>query len=229
MHHIQKLILRNLLFKEGARFSELNTKNVSNDHFTFHVKKLMGKRFVEKNQNGFYDLTASGKEYANRLNTDIENIEIEKQAKTGVLVVCVDDSGDKRKYLFQQRLKHPYYGFHGFVTGKIQWGETIYEAGARELEEETGLSAKLELAGIEHKIDYSQNGDLLEDKYFYIMKTNNLTGGLVENFEGGRNVWMRKEQLKKISEVFQDVPKIIEVIDGKEFVFFEKKYKVARY
>ncbi|MCP6718766.1 MAG: NUDIX hydrolase [Patescibacteria group bacterium] len=229
MHQIQKNVLRNLLFKEKARFSELNTENVSNDHFSFHVRKLAEKELIEKSQEGFYNLTISGKEYANRLDTDTTEVKIEKQAKISVLIVCIDDSGDKKKYLVQQRLKHPYYGFHGFVSGKIRWGETVYEASARELEEETGLRAKLELAGIEHKIDYSKDGKLLEDKYFYILKTNKLSGELLENFEGGRNLWMTKKEIKETPELFDDVLKVIDVVDGDRFTFFEDKYNVKRY
>lgn len=229
MHKIQNNILWTLLFKEKLRFSGLNKDNISNDHFTFHLKKLIEKGLIEKNKEGFYNLTISGKEYANRLKVDMEKVEIEKQAKIGALVVCVEGFSKNRKYLVQQRLKHPCYGFYGFVSGKIKWGETVYEAALRELKEETGLKAKLNLAGIEHKIDYSENGELLEDKYFYIFKATNLSGKLAESFEGGKNIWLTKEEIKKLPDLFGDVLKIIDIIGQDKFVFFEKKYTVERY
>jgi len=229
MHQIQNNILRTLLFKETARFTELNINKIPNDHFTFHLKRLIGEGLVRKNQDGSYVLTIAGKEYANRLDTDSKEVEIEKQAKIGILVVCTDGLGDKKKYLVQQRLKHPYHGFYGFISGKIKWGEGIYQAALRELEEEAGLKAKLDLVGIEHKIDYSKEGKLLEDKFFYIVKATSLTGQLLESFEGGRNAWLTQKEIKNLPDLFDDVLKIIKVIDKGKFIFFEDKYNVKRY
>jgi 8-oxo-dGTP pyrophosphatase MutT (NUDIX family) len=229
MHQIQNNILKILLFKEKARFAELNTDNISNDHFTFHLKRLIEQKIIEKDEQGFYNLTIIGKEYANRLDTDAKDVDIERQAKLGVLVVCVGNFGKERKYLVQQRLKQPYYGFFGFVTGKIKWGETVYEAGQRELKEETGLEAELALAGIEHKIDYSDKNELLEDKYFYVIKGTNLAGQLLETFEGGKNIWLTKQDIEKLPDLFDDVLKIIQVIDKEKFTFFEDKYNVNGY
>jgi len=229
MHQMQNNILKELLFKKTARFSELNTSKVSNDHFTFHLKRLIKEGLVRKNQDGSYVLTIPGKEYANRLDTDAKEVEIEKQAKIGVLVVGIDGFGNKKKYLVQQRLKHPYHGFYGFISGKIKWGEGVYEAGLRELGEEAGLKAKLNLAGIEHKIDYSEKGKLLEDKFFYIVKATSLTGQLLESFEGGRNTWLTQKEIKNLPDLFGDVLKIIKVVDKGKFTFFEDKYNVKRY
>ncbi|TFB09119.1 NUDIX domain-containing protein [Candidatus Atribacteria bacterium MT.SAG.1] len=229
MHKIQNNILRTLLFKKELRFSELNTGNIPNDHFTFHLKRLIEQDLIEKNKEGLYRLTIAGKEYANRLNTDIEEVEIERQAKIGALIVCVDDFGKKRKYLVQQRLKQPYYGFYGFITGKIKWGETIYEAASREFKEETGLSAELYLAGIEHKMDYSKNGEFLEDKYFYIFKATNPSGELLESFEGGKNTWLSKEEIQKLPDLFDDILKIMDIIEKEKLIFSEEKYNVDRY
>ena len=47
-------------------------------------------------------------------------------------------------------------------------GITPLQAARRELKEETGLEGKLELVGVKHKMDYSQKGNLLEDKYFFV-------------------------------------------------------------
>jgi len=229
MHKIQNNILGFLLFKQKARFSEINKNNISNDHFTFHLKKLLDKKLIEKNKGGFYALTSIGKEYANRLDVDSGEIKIERQAKIGVLIICLDSSSKEKKYLIQQRLKQPYYGFYGFISGKMKWGEKVYESAERELGEEAGLKAKLELVGIEHKMDYSQEGDLLEDKYFYIIKAVNFTGKLTENFEGGKNIWLTKKEIKKLPNLFDDVLKVIKVVDNNKFVFLEDKYIISQY
>ena len=229
MHQIQNNILNVLLFKEKSRFAEMNTDNISNDHFTFHLKRLLEQKLVEKDEQGFYNLTIIGKEYANRLDTDAEEVCAERQAKVSVLVVCVDNSDKETRYLVQQRLKHPSFGFYGFVSGKIKWGETVFEAAQRELKEETNLEAELALAGIEHKIDYSDKNELLEDKYFYVMKGINHSGQLLESFEGGKNIWFTKHETEKLPDLFDDVLKIIKVIENGKFTFFEDKYNVSRY
>lgn len=227
LHKIQKSILKNLLINKDLRFSDLNSGNVSSDHFTFHVKRLMAQGIVNKGEDGFYCLTSQGKEYANRFDIDRGEVVLQKQAKLGILVVCRDKDS---KFLIQQRLKEPYYGYYGFVTGKIRWGEAIYEAAARELEEETGLQAgNLLLKGIEHKIDYSQEGELLEDKFFYIVEAVNLSGQLMEAFDCGKNQWLDKEQIIQLPDLFPDVPKIIRAVEGDKLVFLEDKYYVARY
>lgn len=229
MHQIQNNILGLLLFKKKARFAELNQDNVSNDHFTFHLKRLAEQGLVEKDNEGFYSLTRTGKEYANRLDVDSEKIDMERQAKTAVLVVAIDDSDKKRKYLVHQRLKHPFYGFYGFISGKIKWGELIYEAAERELREEAGLRATMNLAGVWHRIDYSSKNELLEDKYFYVMVATNVSGKLTESFKGGRNVWLSEKEIMKLPDLFDGILKVIGVIEKNEFAFLEDKYKVNRY
>jgi len=67
LHPIQTKILNALLFKEKARFKELNTTNLTTDHFTFHVNKLIKDGLISKNPEGDYVLTTKGKEFANRL------------------------------------------------------------------------------------------------------------------------------------------------------------------
>jgi Mn-dependent DtxR family transcriptional regulator len=117
IHPIQANILLFLLFEPKARFKDLNTTGISTDHFNFHVRRLVELGLIEKTKRGFYKLTPKGKEFANRFDTDSQLLE--RQAKIGVLICCVDESEKDIKYLIQQRLKEPYYGFYGFVTGKL--------------------------------------------------------------------------------------------------------------
>ncbi len=227
IHPIQARILRTMLFREKSRFADLNTLKLPTDHFNFHLKQLLILKLVEKSPDNKYCLTTKGKEFANRLDTD--QIVLEKQAKIGVVICGVRKLEKKKQYLVQQRLKQPYYGFYGFVTGKIKWGETVIETAARELFEETGLKAKLSLAGIEHKMDYPEDGEILEDKFFFIFRAENPKGSLTETFEGGRNTWLTKREILKLPDIFDDVLKIIAMVNQKNLVFSEAKYKVKKY
>lgn len=46
LHESQARILRELLFNNGTNFAALNTEGLSNDHFTFHLKKLVREGWV---------------------------------------------------------------------------------------------------------------------------------------------------------------------------------------
>ncbi len=227
IHPVQSSILCRLLFTKEGRFKDLNTLNLSTDHFSFHIKQLTDWGLVKKLEKGKYTLTPKGKEFANRFDTDKN--EVERQAKVAVLLVAVKTIKGKKKYLIQQRLKQPYFGFWGFVTGKIAWGEITKEAASRELNEETGLKGNIKLVGVKHKIDYTQDQKLLEDKYFFVFKVTNLKGKLKEKFEGGRNKWLTEEEILKLKNLFDGAEESMNFIKKPIFKFSEIKYLVKKY
>lgn len=224
-HDAQMAILRHLLLSPGAGFAELQkTTDLTSDHFNFHVKKLVGVGYVEKKDNGHYVLSRSGKEYANRMDTD-DNV-IEKQPKLSVALIIENDEG---KFLAQQRLKQPYYGFWGRPTGKIRWGETMIEAAERELMEETGLTADLSVAGFYHKMDYDKDsGDLLEDKIFVLIYGTNPRGELIVDDEGHHNEWLSDKELHERGKYFQSVPEITAMARKNAANFMEHKYEYGK-
>lgn len=219
-HAVQMKILRHLLLKPDATFSALQKDaDMQSDQFTFHLQKLMKAGYVTKDD-AVYQLTRTGKEYANRMDTD-ENV-IEKQPKLSVVLVIDDGKGNM---LHQQRLKHPYFGYWGFATGKVRWGETLVDAGARELFEETGLEADLRIVGFYHKMDYDQaSGEMLGDKYFCIIHGINPRGQLIADAEGHHNEWMRPELIADKDKKFGNVDETIELIRSNVPVFVEKQY-----
>ncbi|MFA5894960.1 MAG: NUDIX hydrolase [Candidatus Shapirobacteria bacterium] len=227
IHPIQGEILCQMLFVETASFSELNKRKLPSDQFSFHLRQLTDLKYLEKNILGKYLLTTKGKEYANTFDTD--KAEIEKQAKIGALIVGNKVLKGKKYFLMQQRLKQPYYGFWGFITGKIKWGETIEEGAQREFKEETGMVGNMELAGLKHKMDYNQKSELLEDKYFLLIRASKLRGKLTEEFEGGRNKWLTLEEIRNLPDLFDGVEETIKMSLTKKLDFSEIKYRVKRY
>jgi len=211
IHDAQTSILRELLFRMSAGYSELQKPTgLSSDHFNFHISRLVDIGYVEKMARGKYRLTPSGKEYSNKLDTDERTIE--RQPKCAVILGI--QKGDK--WLFQERLKHPYYGFWGFPSGKIRWGETILQTAARELMEETGLCADCEYKGVYHEqVDQAESGESLEDKIFHIIHCTNITGKLHSVFEGGRNSWMSPEEAKKKPKIFDSFDYEFDIITSK--------------
>lgn len=221
-HDAQMKLLRQLLLSSSSKFSELTkASGLTSDHANFHIKKLIENDFVEHlpKSYGQYRLTTKGKEYANRMDTD-EQI-IEKQSKLSVVLDIINHDG---RHLQQERMKHPYYGYWGRPTGKIRWGETMIEAAARELKEETGLKAELNVGGFYHKLDYDVDGKLLEDKYFCFVRGINPKGEMLTQSDGQRNEWLSDDEFLAKERRFSNLEDLVGYIDaGKTFVV-EKKF-----
>jgi ADP-ribose pyrophosphatase YjhB (NUDIX family) len=210
IHEAQTSILRELLFLPAAGFAELQKPTgLTSDHFTFHISRLVELGMVERVARGKYRLTAKGKEYANRLDTD--NNTVERQPKSAVLLAVLRERGGQIEYIFQERLKQPYFGFWGLPNGKIRWGETVLETAARELLEETGLTAEREICGLYHELVFNEAGEQLEDKLFFVVKCTNVRGDLIERFEGGRNKWMTEGEARRQPKIFNSFDEELQI------------------
>lgn len=232
IHPTQAKILRCLLFKEHSRFAELNIDKLATDRFTFHLNQLIGRGLVEKGADKLYSLSTKGKEYSNRMDTD--KVIFERPPKIAICASCTIREGQNTKYLVQQRLKQPYFGYYGIVSGKVRWGESLKETASRELLEETGLTVgSLTLLGVERKMDYSVEGDLLEDKCFFVFLGTRPSGNFVSSFEGGCNYWFTKEEILKLPNLFDDVPQLINIFGdyrkNPRLTYFENKFTVTNY
>ena len=227
IHDAQMVILRELLFHPSVGFAKLQKiTGMSSDHFNFHLQKLVELKLVEKISRGTYSLSPRGKEYANKLDTD--NHTIERQPKTAVILAIERKRNGKKEYLFQERLKQPYFGFWGFATGKVRWGETITQTAERELMEETGLMADHRVAGIYHELVYQQEtGEQLEDKIFFVVHCTNITGELVKEFEGGRNKWMTREEALAQPKIFTSFDIEIDIVSSDD-TFIEKRVEYTK-
>lgn len=222
LHPAHVAILQVLLFTPAARFAELQkASELSSDHFNFYLRQLLDEGYVAKGTEGTYELTGKGKEFANRFDTDARTVE--RQPKVAVCLAIYDDQG---RTLIQQRLKQPFYGYWGRPTGKIRWGETILEAAARELMEETGLTAILSFHSVFHKMDFNkQTSAMLEDKIFFVVHGAKPQGVLQAEFEGGRNEWMTVDQIAGLERSFITADVVRSDNEPASVVFTEKHYE----
>lgn len=205
IHEVQTVILRELLFRPQASYSDLQRPTgLTSDHFNFHINRLMEVGFVERPKRGVYKLSLAGKEYANKLDTDSNTIE--RQPKVAVMLAITKDFDSAQKFIIQKRVKNPNYGFYGFPTGKVRWGETIIETAKRECMEETGLEADFEIAGAYHEhVRLAETDELMEDKIFFICRASNIRGKLQEKFEGGENQWLTIEEFRQKDKKFSSI------------------------
>lgn len=228
LHKIQMLILRELLFHPNSRFTDLNIQGLTSDHFSYHINTLIEEKYVEKGDQG-YSLTAKGKEFANQMDT--EEVVIEKQPKIAVMIVPVKLKDDKKYLLVQERTKEPYFGYRGFITGKIRYGEKVLETAKRELKEETGLTCEdIHLKRIVHNhVVLEENGDLVEDKMFYIITAINPEGEIL-NTKNGKNFWVTEKEFYELDKKYYDEISVYEYsqeeddMDFDEQVYFIKDF-----
>jgi len=228
LHKIQMLILRELLFKPNSTFTKLNIQGLTSDHFSYHINTLIKDGYVKKEKQR-YSLTSKGKEFANQMDT--EEALIEKQPKVGVIIVPINIDHGKKELLIQERTKEPYYGYKGFITGKVRYGEKVLETAKRELLEETGLTCdELHLKTIVHNlVVLEESGDLVEDKMFYVITAINPKGKIV-NTRNGKNYWITEKEFKNLDKKYYDENNIYkfsqvkEDMDFDEQVFFIKEF-----
>jgi len=222
------LILKELLFHPVARFSELNIKGLSNDHFSYHINTLIELDLVKKTEKG-YSLTSSGKEFANRMDTD--QVEIEKQPKVAVMLVPYKYVKGKKYLLIQERTKEPYYGYKGFITGKIRFGEKIKETARRELKEESGLDCnefKIKALFHDHVV-MIDDGKLMEDKMFFIVGAKNPKGKPTDT-PNGKVYWITEEEFLKLDRKYYNEDSIYQMFkESRELDINENTYTIAEF
>ena len=221
LHHFQFEIIRKLSKKPKARFNELLIEELESEHMNYHLKRLIEVQLVQKTKNQ-YLLTDLGKNFAGIVDDEISKIE--KQPKTSILLVLVrkNPKTDKTENLMSKRLKHPYYGKVGRLTGKVRFGETLLQAAKRELLEETGLKAKTwKLTDIYHKIRFNDNNICLQDTLFYIFYATDFYGQFIEKTEFQQNIWVTKEMIQNTDTTIGE-EKCKEYLDFFEGVKFKE-------
>jgi ADP-ribose pyrophosphatase YjhB (NUDIX family)/predicted transcriptional regulator len=216
IHNAQTSILRELLFHPEAGYAKLQkSTDLTSDHFNFHIARLVELGLVEKVRRGTYRLTPHGKEYANRLDTD--NNTVERQPKVAVLLAIERLHNGKKQFLFQERLKNPYFGFWGLPSGKMRWGEAVVDTALRESLEETGLSADFKVTGVYHeRVAQAETDEMLEDKVFFVVRGTNPKGTLTAKFEGGHNEWLTREEARLKEKKFDSFEIELDMLDSSD-------------
>lgn len=195
LHYLQTEILKKLALTPTLKFNELIIEGLESEHMNYHLKKLIEDGFVEKS-GASYSLTDRGKDYSNQMDDEIKALE--KQPKTSVLIrgVRVREGTNEIEHLLSKRLRQPYYGKVGRLTGKVRFGETLVEAVKRELLEETGLTARtFVLEEIYHKIRYRENGEFVQDVIFYIFFVTDFEGKMIKKLPSQENFWLTKREV----------------------------------
>ena len=191
-HAIQKHIIKRLIHFPELGFNELWNKEGDSNKFSYHLDKLVGEGIVQKTVQGTYILTNEGR----KLTAFIEGEEGARAQFPVLNIVLIVRSGNL--FLCQKRLKQPFYGYWGFVSGKINFGQNLFECVKRDLFEEAGLVAKeMKLKAIEQCKTF-EDQKLLFHHYAFIVEVKNPTGTLIEQTHKAEHKWMTLEDYRKI-------------------------------
>ena len=227
LSQIQIKILTGLIFNPKARFKELNSDNLGTDNFSYHIRSLTSGGLIVK-QGPFYSLTTKGKMFAGKVDTATHTVE--KQPKVSVILIPHKKIGGLQKYLVQERTKEPYFGYWGFMTGKVKFGETLQETALRELKEEAGVEGRIEFCYELHEMVYDKNTlEQLEDKFFHVLEVFDLCGDAVESTKEGVVKFVDAAEFKKLSPKYHNEQDIMDRYLKKDFLFKEEKYYIERF
>lgn len=229
LHELQIKLLKKLSKTEAANFNKLLLDDIESEHMNYHLKRLIKVNLVKK-FNQKYILTDSGKNYVGLIDDERETVE--KQPKTSILLYAVrkNPKTGEIENLMSKRLKHPYYGKVGKLTGKVRFGETFLEAAKRELLEETGLKANnWHLERIYHKLRHTAEGKFVQDTIFYCFFVTDFEGKFIEKTEFQENIWVTNDMIKNKELDFFDGISFSDRLEPKDLTFDEDVDLVSGY
>lgn len=191
MHEIQKHIFRVLSTKPKARFADLKPKSIEGNLFTYHLKTLLRQGYIETSAFK-YRLSPTGKRLLDRIS--FETFQERIQPKIVTIIVIEHN----KKFLLYKRRRSPFIHHIGFPYGKIHLGEHLEEAAQRELEEKTGLKAKLKQRGIVYLTVFDET-ELVSHMLCHVFVGKNPTGLLRTDTTIGTCFWGDLDQFPKNS------------------------------
>lgn len=220
LHKLQTIVLRELYYHPSRRFSEMMAETgLTSDDFKFHLRKLVKLGLVIKNDDGVYELTPAGKEFANRF--DYENRVPLRQPKmtTATFLRRSNPATGETEYLFQQRLRQPFYEYWGVIGQPVRWGESFEDAAARGLQEQTGLVASLTLKGFYRQRDVASGSDsILEDKLFVVFEAE-WQGEELTDWSHAKSQWMTVRELSEQPKRFDSCVDMLSRLESDQLWF----------
>ena len=218
LHKIQARVLQELSRHSVRRFSEMmSVTDLTSDDFKFHLRKLIKLGLVIKNEDGVYELTAEGKELANRFDYDKLSPIRQPKLTTVTYLRRVNADTGQTEYLFQQRLRQPFFDYWGVIGEPVRWGEDFEQAAVRGLQEQTGLTLPLSMCGMYRQRDIANDSDtVLEDKLFTIYVAD-WNGEAMSQWPYAHSKWMTHKELIAQPKRFDSCVDMLVMIENAQF------------
>lgn len=208
---IQNQILSKLKNAKNLRYSEMQSKEIPNDLFNYHLQHLVKQGYVSKGERGYFLSDIGIRHVADPYP---HNDAITSLFKLNVITIVSRISNGNLEILNQIRKSNPSYGKIGIPGGVVLKGESIESAASRKLKQETGLNAEFKLVGCERRIMY-KSGDIFSDIIFPITYSDSSSGDLIEDSDFGHNMWVSiDEAIKNESVEFDSIKSIVTVLES---------------
>lgn len=164
MHFIQKYILDKLIYAQFLRNRDMRPPHIESNLYQYHLKRLIDSGYVKKVQQG-YELSTKGLQYADKHSSDLKT-----QRPQPKLVTILIIENEKGEVLLVKRNKQPFIGLYNLPSGKIHEGESLIEAGTRELLEKTGITDEIDLipSGTVH-LTAADGSDVISESYGFVL------------------------------------------------------------
>ncbi|MBP9738313.1 NUDIX domain-containing protein [Candidatus Saccharibacteria bacterium] len=164
MHYIQKYILDKLISSAYLRNRDMRPPHTESNLYQYHLKRLIDSGFIQK-QGSEYTLSTKGLQYADRHSSELKDER--SQPKLVTILLLENEAGE---VLLIPRKKQPFIGMYNLPSGKIHEGESLLEAGHRELAEKVGIEGGIELrpAGTVH-LAISDGSETISEFYGFVL------------------------------------------------------------
>lgn len=138
-HWIQKHIISVLMHQKFARFRDMRPPKADTNLYSYHLKLLLGRGFVDKSDQG-YSLGIDGLKYVDRLGANTGNLSV--QPKIITMLVIQNEYGGTLMY---RKQRQPFIDLWTIPFGKVHNADiSLHDAAQREVQEKIG-SVRLEL------------------------------------------------------------------------------------
>lgn len=214
MNTERQKILKKLMHSPLMSFNELWNKEGESNKFAYHLKVLEEDNFIQKSDEG-YQLTHQGKKYVAYL--EGKTGERSQFPLMGVIIVILNE--ENNKVLMQKRTKEPFYGYWGYVGGKLKFSQYILECAKEEIKEETGLECDVELKGLFSSKTYN-NDSLSYNHQMFVVKATNPKGTLIKENREGVNLWFKIEDISNL-KTFPNIQNSLSISLSKGFKWVE--------
>ena len=212
IHPAQTIVLYTLRHATRAHYSELmRPTQLEGDRFKYHINMLVKRNLIYKASDGLYELTAEGKEFANRLNEKTGR-EIE-QPKPSMLLVVTSVVNGTTYFLAHKRDREPFRDYWGIMSAPLLRGMPVRESATKELMKQTGISVEFTPVGLYRVIDKTLNGKTLEDKLFSLLVGTVADTPKPHYWYGGESIWLTRNELLAKAKLFPTTLKTLEMVE----------------
>lgn len=197
---VKKAILQKLMFVTSIHYGELQKITENHDLFNYHLRELVTKGFVKK-EDSSYSLTELGRQQVALMEEDGQ---YQRQIKVGMFIDIVREHEGKWQMLLHRRLKHPHYGYIGSVTGKLHWGESLKDNLVRELQEEVHIiPTAYSTIGVVREIFRNEQGEKVGDGVYFVITVTKWEGTPEEKGIEGEYFWHDIDDILNLDKIFR--------------------------